>query len=89
MPEINHEIEQAIRNSHCAFPFKDTHPCIGHCTITPKGTELECVRCGDGDYGIKEHPKYQTLTNVLRKIHIEIHMIDIHIVVQMLRELEK
>jgi hypothetical protein len=38
-------IEQALRRSHCSNTGKE-HACIGTCTITKDGIELECSLCG-------------------------------------------
>ena len=49
------EVEQAIRESHCAKKLSGEafdHKCAGICTITPDGIELKCPLCGDGsEYG--------------------------------------
>ena len=49
------EVEQSIRESHCAKKILGEtidHKCAGTCTITPDGIELKCPLCGDGnEYG--------------------------------------
>lgn len=37
---------QALRVAHCAKA--GDHPCVGTCTITPSGVELQCKVCGEG-----------------------------------------
>jgi hypothetical protein len=36
---------QSLRVSHCSRGDAD-HPCVGTCTITPRGVELDCKLCG-------------------------------------------
>lgn len=38
---------QDLRVAHCARGAAD-HPCVGTCTITPTGVELQCKICGNG-----------------------------------------
>ena len=44
-------VEQAIRKSHCSYDGKDkdTHQCVGECTITRNGVKLSCSLCGTED----------------------------------------
>lgn len=49
-----HAIEQAIRISHCSNKGKE-HACVGVCTITKDGVNLDCSLCGKDNL-----PWYQT-----------------------------
>jgi hypothetical protein len=40
-------LAQDLRVAHCART--GNHPCAGTCTITPKGVELSCKICEDGE----------------------------------------
>ena len=39
-------LAQDVRIAHCARGNAD-HPCVGACTITPAGVDLQCRVCGD------------------------------------------
>lgn len=44
-PLAQFPVEQALRKSHCSNGGKE-HACVGTCTITPRGVELDCSLCG-------------------------------------------
>lgn len=56
MSAAGHQIEEALRKSHCASGERDNpdHRCCGTMTVSPKGLSLECPKCGD-DYSDR-HP---------------------------------
>lgn len=39
------ELAQGLRRAHCSNKERD-HDCVGTCTITVKGIELDCKLCG-------------------------------------------
>lgn len=42
---------QALRRGHCSRGEED-HACVGKCTITQTGIELDCTLCGKGEHEI-------------------------------------
>lgn len=44
-PSALENMAQAVRVSHCSRPDKE-HACVGVCTISAKGVELDCKLCG-------------------------------------------
>lgn len=75
-----HPVEQAIRKSHCshADKGKESHFCVGTCTITPQGVKLECKACGSEDLPIAPFetlPEVQLVKKLLDALGIDYHML--------------
>jgi len=82
--EAKDSVAEAVRVSHCAHPYPDTHKCIGTCKITPKGVILECSQCGDGKNTLEMSEGYVRLRQLLGLIGIRIEYLDEDTVKRML-----
>lgn len=75
-----HQVEQAIRRSHCSHEDKGkaSHFCVGTCTISPQGLKLECRACGNDERPIaplETLPETRLVRRLLDELGIDWNML--------------
>lgn len=87
---IANPVEQAIRISHCSNRGKE-HACIGQCTITPAGIQLECKLCGtDKKERVNETSHaYRRACAILETAGVDFNRLNIQTQERVIREVQK
>lgn len=83
-------IEQSVRMSHCSNRGKE-HACIGVCTISREGIELNCTLCGsDSKWRVKtQGHTYDRAKRILDAAGIGMDGLNIEAQERVIREIQR